>query len=304
MIRGMTTHLRSRSLLSAALLTCLVAVSGQAGTGSAEAAPAASGPVSSPYTCSAEALNGNTLDISFALTTTAPAKIYVGKSHTPTLVVKATIPGNIVFLASVFGVKSASATGTVTVKINGVASSRQLLFPRTDIPQSAQAFPVTINVGLPKLSPTAVGSVTYKPGPVALTLEGYNKTVAAAAAGDSVGTIAAECTSKAPNQVIDTVSFVRSATRIAGKLTSVPGKKVRATATVTATSGIVPVGTMTAKVFRGKKLLATRKATLAKGAVAAVFPKPAKKGRYKVVISYAGSKAHLASSTAKTFRIR
>jgi hypothetical protein len=67
---------------------------------------------------------------------------------------------------------------------------------------------------------------------------------------------------------------------------------------------VTPAGTVTAKVFRGTKLVSSRAATLSGGTATATFPKPTKKGLYKVVLKYAGSKALLGSTATRTFRIR
>jgi hypothetical protein len=263
---------------------------------------ASAGPISAPYTCGAKALNGTKLKIKFNLDTTAPSRMYVGQSTSPTLIVKATIPRNVVGLAAFFGVKSASAIGTFGVVINGTLRKRPLVFPRTDIPQTPTDFPVTIMVPLPAATRSTVGVVTYKPGPVAVTLYGYkNKT---ADGGASFGNVTASCTSDAPKKVIDSIAFVKSATAVSTTAAySKVTKKLSETATVTAASGSVPAGFVTATLYKGQSKVASKKIALINGVASAAFG-ALKPGSYKLVTTYAGTKALKASSKVNTFTIK
>lgn len=294
----MTSHLRRRALVACVLLTSGTLV------GASLLTPATAAPVTSPVTCKSDALEGQSLDLDFTLNV-LPTQAYVGRTVTPKMVVKATIPGNIVGLAAFFGVKSASATGTFNVGVNGTTSPRPFVFPRTDIPQSATPYTATINVGLPAVKRTAVSSVLYKPGNVAITLTGYNKKKADAAPGDSVGSVDADCTSKSPNQVIGKVAFVKSPTAVAASVAYAgAAKKVTSLAKVTAVSGVVPTGKVTSVLFRGTTKVKTLTATLVGGKATTVFTGVQRKGSYKVVTTYGGSAAHKASTRTKFFSIR
>lgn len=298
----MTSLLRARFALSAALFAALVAASGTSLISPVSAAAAA--PTKAPYRCEAEALNGNKLDITFTVATT-PANIYVGRTATPKMVVEAIIPGNIVALASFFGVKSASATGNFSVKRGSATTARPFVFPRTDIPQTNKDFPVTINVPLPKLTSKAVGTVIYKPGPIAITLTGYDKKKADAQAGDEMGSIPASCSAKTPNQTLAKVNFIKSPTATTTAATYAKAtKKVTSVSKVAAASGVAPTGKATAVLYRGKTKVRTVTTSLVGGKSTAVFTGIATKGAYKVVTTYGGSAAHKGSTRTKTFTIR
>lgn len=294
----MTSPLRRRALLTSALLTSGALI------GASATFPAAAGEVRSPATCKSAALEGQTLDLDFTVNIT-PTTAYVGRTVTPKMVVKATIPGNIVGLAAFFGVKSASATGTFKVGSGGVVSPRPFVFPRTDIPQSATPYTATINLALLPVKRTAIGSVTYKPGNVDISLTGYNKKKADAAPGDDVGTVDADCTSKAPNQTIGSVTFVKSPTALASSVGyAKAAKKVTAVSRVTARSGVTPYGKVTSVLYKGTTKVRTLVATLSAGKATAVFTGVRAKGSYKVVSTYSGSPAHKTSKQTRFFAIR
>lgn len=293
----MSSHLRRRALSLPVLLCTTLAV-----VAAPSLSPSYAAPVASPATCSADGLDGE-LELDFVMDVT-PARVYVGRSVSPKLTVKATIPANVVGLAAFFGVKSASATGTYTVGINGTPTPRSFVFPRTDIPQSATPFTATIVMSLPALTRTTTAAISYQPGPVELTLTGYNKTKAQAADGDSVGSVDAQCTPDSPNQVIGKVAFVKSPTAVTTATSYArEAKKVKAVAKVTAASGVVPRGTVTSVLYRGQTKIKSRTATLVGGRATVVFTGVKKKGTYKVVSRYSGSGAHNPSTKARTFRI-
>ncbi|MCW2786339.1 MAG: Adhesin-like protein [Marmoricola sp.] len=293
----MTRTLRRPARTVSVVLGVALAVVGISG-------PAGAGPVSSPYTCSSPSLNGQALKLDLNLDTTAPATLYVGRSVTPTLVIKAKIPGSIVALASLFGVKSASATGTYTIGINGTATKLALTFPRTDIPQSSTDFPVTLHLPMPKLTATAPGKVVFTPGPVALTLTGYNRTAETATSGDSVGSVDAACTSDTPKQKIDTVSYAKAPTTTTDVASYAKAtKKLAAHVTVTSKTGAVPAGSVTLVLSRNGAQVRTATLTLVNGAASHTFSGIGRAGSYELVTRYGGSHTLRGSSTSKSFTI-
>jgi hypothetical protein len=256
------------------------------------------------YTCESPSLNGNKLDITFTVAS-SPASIYVGRSATPKLIVNAIIPGNIVGLAAFFGVKSASATGTFSLKANGVTTARPFVFPRTDIPQTAKDFPVRIDVTLAALKAAKVGSVVYKPGPVAITLTGYNKTKVEAADGDDIGSVDASCAADNPNQAAATIGFVRSPTAIGAPVTYTKATRTAVSAiTVIASSGITPYGKVTSVLYRGATRIKSVTKSLVAGKATTAFGGVRKKGTYKILTTYSGSGAHRPATRTRRFTVR
>lgn len=292
----MTSLLRRRVALASAALLALA--------GATSAVPAGAAAVKTPYTCTAPDYNDQKFKIDFAVDIT-PLKVYVGTTKSPKAVVKATIPGNIVGLAAFFGIKSASATGKFSLNTGGTMKASSFTFPRTNIPQQAQSYTAVINVPLPAVSSKVVRTLTYKPGPIAVTLTGYNKTKENAEPGDNVGSLDAGCTSDTPNQVLRTLAFVKSPTAVAAALTySKATKRATETVKVNATSGVVPTGSVTATLFRGTSKVAAKTVALSGGKATVAFAGVKAKGSYKVVTRYNGSAAHNPSTATRSITVR
>ncbi|MET3962078.1 hypothetical protein ABIE44_002012 [Marmoricola sp. OAE513] len=269
--------------------------------------PADATAVSAPHHCKADGLDQE-LDLNFSVEIGGAA--YVSAAKGPKLTIKATIPSNIVGLAALFGVKSASATGSYTLSIGGVSKAVPFVFPRTDIPQTAKAFTATITTSLPAVTGSLGKKVTYKTlaststPVVQLSLTGYNRTKAQARAGDDVGSVDAQCTTTSPNQTIGTATLQKSPTRVAASIArKASTKKVVSNVTLSATSGVVPTGAATATLYRGAKKVASKSVSLSKGRATAVFTgvkKRASAVTWKVVWTYGGNAAVLGSTGSRS----
>jgi hypothetical protein len=250
------------------------------------------------FNCSAPGIGSQALD--FVLDTNAPAKMYVGKSIAPKLFVKVTIPSLVIQLAEspLVNVTQADATGKVTVGVNGKAVVANVTYPRTQLPSPARDFPVNLPVTLPKLTPTSAGTIRYTPGPLTATLNGYD------AEGTNKGSVTANCTVKDTGKVIDTIKVIKSPTKINGSAAYGKAKeRVVDSVKLTATSGIMPTGSITVRLFRNGHKLRSATIPLVVGQASKVFNGVHKPGAYKVVTTYAGSRALLSSSKSKSFRI-
>lgn len=254
------------------------------------------------YSCTAPGIGSQ--DLNFELGTNAPQKMYVGRSFTPSLTVRTVIPGWVIGLAKVANVHYADATGEITVKVNGKDVVGHAVFPYTKLPTDGKDFPVNLPVTLPTLTATKAGTVRYTPGPIHAALTGYddhaNKEDATV-----IGTVDANCAVKTTGKVIDTVTFVRSATATTGAVVHAKAaKKVTATAKVVARSGVVPTGRVRMVLFKGKKRVAAKTVTLAGGRATTTFAPVRAKGRYKVVTTYGGNAATTGSTVTRSFRVR
>jgi hypothetical protein len=270
------------------------------------ASPAVAASLNTTYNCSSPDYNsGSTQAISFT-ESISPATVYIGKSASPALVVKATIPSSLATLITLFGIKSASATGTFPVVINGAAKSLPFTYPRTDLPGGGSAFAVTIKVPLPKLAAPSLSKVTYSSGAnVAVALTGYNQTTEHEQSGDSVGSISATCTLSGVSKTIGTITHVKAPTKT--KATAAYGKakkRVTASAKVTASSGALPSGDVTFSLYRNGTKIRTASVSLAGGSASKVFGGVHRPGSYKVVADYAGAGALRSSSASKSFKVR
>ncbi|WP_110241319.1 Ig-like domain repeat protein [Nocardioides gilvus] len=96
------------------------------------------------------------------------------------------------------------------------------------------------------------------------------------------------------------VAKIGSSTKVKVKVS----KKKVATATVTVTGKKAkPTGKVTVTVKKGKKTVKKGKLTLKRGKVT-LKTKKLKKGKYKAIVSYAGSKTYKASKKTVTFKVK
>lgn len=250
------------------------------------------------YICHTESAAG---DLEFQVTgdTNAPKKLYVGKSVTPRLTRATVVEAGTVNLARLAGARSVDGHILSTVTLNGAARQIKGTVPRTDLPASGD-LPVSASGPMPKLTAAKVGSMTYKPGDIAVTLTFYDQSGDEALAVED-----APCDLESAPTVIDKVAFLKSPTKVAESASySKAKKKATATARISSTSKVGAVGKVTFKLYRGKKRLKTRTVTVRKGKASTSFPGVRAKGGYKITARYGGSKALKPSSASRTFRVR
>ncbi|MFL6158409.1 MAG: DUF6801 domain-containing protein [Marmoricola sp.] len=290
----MTTHPRRLASVS-------VALAGLFAAGLVGSSPVGATTGTMAYNCEAPGIGSQALN--FVLDTNAPAKMYVGRTISPKLTVKVTIPGFVIGLAKFAGVYYADATGVVNVGVNGRTVKGNAVYPYTKLPDGNADFPVNLPVPLPPLKPTAAGTIRYTPGPLTATLSGYDNHANKADA-TKVGDVTAHCTVKTKGRVIDTIKVVKSPTVTGAPLTYTKAtKQVVSSITVAASSGITPYGKVTSVLYRGKTKIKSVTKTLAQGAATTAFGGVSKKGSYKVVTTYSGSGAHLKSTRTKAFTV-
>lgn len=252
------------------------------------------------YSCALPVL-GST-DFQISADSNAPSPMYLGKSFGPTLTTKAQIPASLANQVAE-GLNASSVDGTITyqARINGVVTPITQTFSSTTIPETSTA-PVTVTARgpLPKLTANAVGSITYLPGDLTITLT-FRKP-----GGESVGEFEdIDCTMPPNSKVIDKVVYAKSPSAVAPAVGySKSARKVTATAKVTARSGLVPTGKVVAVLYKGKTKLKTRSANLAGGKARITFTGVSKPGGYKVVLTFTGNARTNASTASRRITIR
>lgn len=227
--------------------------------------------------------------------------VYLGRSARPVLTTRAQIPEDKVSLiASALKAKYTDGTITALLKSNGVETPVSQVIPKTALPASG---PMTLVAqgALAALAPKAVGSMTYLPGDLRITLNFYET---------ANGPKSAEfknlpCAMPKNDKVVDKVAYAKSPSKVTPSATyAKSAKKVTAVARVTAVSGVVPTGKVTAVLYQGAKKLKAITADLAGGKATAVFAGIKTKGSYKVVITYAGSPTVNGSTGTKALSVR
>jgi hypothetical protein len=285
-------------LLRPAVLTAVVLAAG-----AVPGAPVHADTPALGYSCTLPVIGARTFPM--VIGTNAPATVYLGTSFTPTLTTVVQVPPEMAdLMANELGAATVDGTISGPVRTGGSTTTVVQTIRSTPIPPSnAVPFPVTARGTLPRITASAPGTVTYLPGDLEVTLN-FKKPNGSPTT--PIGSFAnLDCTMPATSATIDKVALAKSPTRVAGSAGYAKAKKkVTAVATVSATSRLVPAGTVTAVLRKGKARLRTVTATLSKGRATVVFPGKRAKGTYAVVITYPGSSTMLGSTTTRTFTVR
>ncbi|MET3962079.1 hypothetical protein ABIE44_002013 [Marmoricola sp. OAE513] len=234
--------------------------------------------------------------------TNAPSTVYLGTGYTPTLKTLAKIPKDLAKLAaSSLDAEWVEGTIVSNLTVNGAPMSVSQKIVKRSMPADPSGpVEVTALAALPRLAPRAAGSTTYLPGDLEVTLK-FTK-----ANGSSAGAFSnLDCHMPSNSKQVDKVAFAKSPSKVSPSVRySKAKKKVTAGAKVSATSGLVPTGKVTAALFKGTRKVRTVTATLAGGKATAVFKKVKAKGGYKVVFAYAGSSTVNGSGASRSFTVR
>lgn len=248
------------------------------------------------YDCQID--GGYSFTFTFDQDTSADPTGYVGKKYVYSA--KTSLPADGVNVARFFGVTAFDGAIDATVLVNGVPVQVRAPIKRTPVPPSG-GIVLTATGPLPAVV-RAAPSVVYKPGAIKFSVNAYQ-----ADNSKLFGLDRGDCTmdEAGATKTMDTVTYVKSPTRTSPAVAHAKrAKKVTAVARLTATSGVVPTGKVTAALFKGRTKVRTATPALVGGKATASFTRIKAKGSYRVVFTYAGSAAHHGSSATKTFTIR
>jgi hypothetical protein len=238
--------------------------------------------------------------------TDLPAVMYVGESRPVGLTSSVTVPwdGAISLAYGLLGARSAEGTATAAGTMTGpggynVPTTTNLTVPHTVI---ADATPLTIRstgVGA-AFAPTVPGLYTVDAGDFTSVLSFQKED----GTDTGLGPQTIPCTAPTDvSKVVDTVKVMAHTTTSLKLKGTRLHRAAKAKVAVTSLAG-VPTGKVTLLLKKGAHKVQKKAVSLQNGKAVVQFKRFAKKGRYSLTVTYAGTADLVGSTVVKRFRVR